>query len=190
MNADLIGSAVNMLGGPVIDALARKTGLPVEVVNKIKPLVIGLVVAGIARVLKQPNGADKLQDMVGLSNKAIRDENAADYVANVDPHSNTDLMTSLTGDNSLDNVISNFAGNTGVTSDQLKAVFGSIAPLVLSNVGRVQESNHLTAEQLSTSINDEIAQRPELGIVDYLLDNRPGVGDDIKRGFNALFGKK
>lgn len=193
MGADIISSLVNMVGGPVIDALAKKTGLPVEMVNKLKPIVVGLVVAGIARVLKQPNGADKLQDMIGLSDKAMRGENAADYVASVDPHSNTDLMTSLAGDNSLDNVLNNFAGNTGVSADQLKAILGSVAPVVLSNVGQVQKNNNLTAEQLATSINDGIASMPEMAVIDNVLDNKPGFMDDIQRGLGALgglFGKK
>lgn len=190
MSTDIISSIVTMVGSPVIDALASKTGLPVEVVNKLKPMVVGLVVAGIARILKQPGGTEKLQDMIGLSDKAIRGESAADYVANVDPHSNTDLMTSLAGDNSLDNVLHNIAGKTGVDSNQLKAILGSVTPLVLSNMGQVQRNNNLTPEQLTASINDGIANMPELGVVDYMLDNSPGIGDDIKRGFNALFGKK
>lgn len=193
MSVDIISNLANMVGGPAVDALASKVGLPADMVKQFKPVIIGLVVAGIARILKQPNGADKLQDMIGLSDKAMRGEDAANYIANVDPHSNTDLMTSLVGDNSLDNVLNNVAGSTGIGADQLKAVLGSVAPVVLSGLGQVQKTNGLTTQQLAADIEASAAAMPELKAVEYALDNQPGFTDDIQRGLGALgglFGKK
>ena len=64
MSADMVGGAVNAVGGPVIDALADKVGAPKELVNQFKPIIVGLVVAGIARMLKQQGGSKKMQDMI------------------------------------------------------------------------------------------------------------------------------
>jgi hypothetical protein len=71
MSADLNSGAVNMVGGPVIDALAAKVGAPKELVDQFRPVIVGLIVAGIARMLKQQGGAQKMQDMVDTSTKAV-----------------------------------------------------------------------------------------------------------------------
>jgi hypothetical protein len=177
-----------MVGGPVVDALASKIGVPANVVNQFKPVIIGLVVAGIARMLKQPDGANKMQSMIDASSKAVGTTDPADFIKNVDPQKSMDMLGALAGGNSLDNVVSNLAGKTGIDAGQLTGVLGSVAPLVLAGLGGIQAKNGLSTEQLANGITEGVGQMQDLGVVDYVLDNTPGIGDDIKRGLSSLFG--
>jgi hypothetical protein len=158
------------------------------VVNQFKPIIIGLVVAGIARMLKQPGGAAKMQDMIDVSSKAVGSTNPADFIKNIDPQKSMDMLGSLAGGNSLDNVVNNLAGKTGVDAKQLTGVLGSVAPLVLAGLGAAQAKNGLSTDQLATGITEGVGKMQDLGVVDYVLDNTPGIGDDVKRGLSSLFG--
>ncbi len=44
-----------------------------------------------------------------------------------------------------------------------------------------------TAETLAL-IEEVYANLPAGGIADYVLDNTPGISDDIKRGLKSIFG--
>lgn len=188
MGADMVTGAVNMVGGPIVDALAAKVGVPANVVNQFKPVIVGLVVAGIARLLKQPDGAAKMQNMIDASNRAVGAQDPADFIKNVDPQQSMDMLGQLAGGNSLDNVVNNLAGKTGVDAKQLTGVLGSVAPLVLSGLGAAQAKNGWTTEQLAQNVSQGASTLQDMGMVDYILDNKPGIGDDIKRGLSSLFG--
>jgi hypothetical protein len=188
MGADMVSGAVNAVGGPVVDALAAKVGVPASVVNQFKPIIIGLVVAGIARMLKQQGGAAKMQDMINASSKAVGTTDPADFIKNVDPQKSMDMLGQLAGGNSLDNVVSNLAGKTGIDAAQLTGVLGSVAPLVLAGLGGMQAKNGWSTDQLANGITEGVGTMKDLGVVDYVLDNTPGIGDDIKRGLSSLFG--
>jgi hypothetical protein len=188
MGADMIGGAVNAVGGPAVDALAEKVGVPKELVNQFKPVIIGLVVAGIARMLKQPGGASKMQNMIDASTKAVGSADPADFIKNVDPEKSMDILGQMAGGNSVDNVVNNLAGKTGIDAKQLTGVLGSVAPLVLAGLGGMQAKNGWSTEQLAGGITEGVGTMKDLGVVDYVLDNTPGVGDDIKRGLSSLFG--
>jgi hypothetical protein len=188
MGADMVGGAVNAVGGPVIDALAAKVGVPANVVNQFKPIIVGLVVAGIARMLKQQGGSKKMQEMIGASTKAVGNTDPADFIKNVDPQKSVDMLGQLAGGNSLDNVISNLAGKTGIDAGQLTGVLGSVAPLVLASIGGMQAKNGWSTDQLANGITEGVGAMKDAGVVDYVLDNTPGIGDDIKRGLSSLFG--
>ena len=188
MSADMVGGAVNAVGGPVIDALAAKVGAPKELVNQFKPIIVGLVVAGIARMLKQQGGDKKMQDMIDASTKAVGSTDPADFIKNVDPQKSVDMLGQLAGGNSLDNVISNLSGKTGIDAKQLTGVLGSVAPLVLAGLGGMQAKNGWTTDQLANGITEGVGAMKDAGVVDYVLDNTPGISDDIKRGLTSLFG--
>ncbi len=188
MGADLVGGAVNAVGGPVVDALAAKVGAPAEVVNQFKPIIIGLVVAGIARMLKQQGGSKKMQDMIDASTKAVGSTDPADFIKNVDPQKSVDMLGQLAGGNSLDNVINNLAGKTGVDAKQLTGVLGSVAPLVLAGLGGMQAKNGWSTDQLAGGITEGVGAMKDAGVIDYVLDNTPGISDDIKRGLSSIFG--
>lgn len=184
----LINGLVNSVGGPAVDALADKVGVSREMVNQFKPIIIGLVVAGIARMLKQQGGAQKMQSMIDTANSAVGSQDPADFIKNVDPQKSMDMLSSLAGGNSLDNVVNNLAGKTGIDAKQLTGVLGSVAPLVLAGLGSAQKSQGLTTDQLAAQISTGAAKMQDAGMVDYMLDNTPGIGDDIKRGLKSMFG--
>ena len=188
MAEGLINGVVNSVGGPAVDALADKVGVPKEMINQFKPIIIGLVVAGIARMLKQQGGADKMQKMIDTANGAVGTTDPADFIKNVDPQKGMDMLGSLAGGNSLDNVVNNLAGKTGIDAKQLTGVLGSVAPLVLAGLGTAQKSGNLSTDQLAEQITSGVGKLQDAGVMDYVLDNTPGVSDDIKRGLKSIFG--
>jgi len=193
MSADLVGGIVNMFGGPAIDALANKVGVPAEMLNKFKPVIIGLVVAGIARLLKQPDGATQMQNLIDTSSQSVGTQTPADFINNVNPAAAMNLLSTLTGGNSVDNVVNNLAGATGIDAGQVTGLLGSVAPLVLAGLGQAQKADGLSTDQLAASIESAVAASPDMAAISYTLDNKPGLMDDLQRGLGALgglFGKK
>ncbi len=70
----------------------------------------------------------------------------------------------------------------------MTGVLGSVASLVLAGIGGMQAKNGWSTDQLANGITEGVGQMKDAGVVDYVLDNTPGIGDDIKRGLTSLFG--
>ena len=66
------------------------------------------------------------------------------------------MLGQLAGGNSLDNVVNNLAGKTGIDAKQLTGVLGSVAPLVLAGIGGMQAKNGWTTDQLATGITEGV----------------------------------
>ena len=70
----------------------------------------------------------------------------------------------------------------------MTGVLGSVASLVLAGIGGMQAKNGWSTDQLANGITEGVGQMKDAGVVDYVLDNTPGIGDDINRGLTSLFG--
>ena len=62
-----------------------------------------------------------------------------------------------------------------------------MAPAVLGQVAGMAKEQNMDIDGVVGALDS--ADLGSLGNVDYLLDNVPGVSDDIKRGFDKLFGR-
>ena len=188
MSADMMTGLVNSFGGPVLENLGAKFGLPPEIVKKATPVVISLVIAAVARMAKQPGGVDQISNMLSGASKAQGTEDLASFVKDIDPAKSKDLLQALAGGNSIDNVVANLAGKSGLPADQVAGVLGVMAPAVLASVSAMGKEKGLDANGIAKAIGDAAGSLPDGGIADYVLDNTPGISDDIKRGLKSLFG--
>jgi hypothetical protein len=59
---------------------------------------------------------------------------------------------------------------------------------VLAGLGGMQAKNGWSTDQLASGITEGVGAMKDAGVVDYVLDNTPGISDDIKRGLGSLFG--
>jgi hypothetical protein len=188
MSADMLSGLVNSFGGPVLENLGAKFGVPKEVVKSATPVVISLVVAAVARMAKQPGGVDQISGLLNSASKQQGSADLASFVKDVDPAKSKDMLQALAGGNSLDNVMANLSGKTGIPADQIAAVLGTMAPAVLNQFNAMGKEKGLDTAGIAQAIGDAAANMPDGGIADYVLDNTPGISDDIKRGMKSIFG--
>lgn len=188
MSADMISGLVNSFGGPVLENLGAKFGVPSSVVKQATPIVVSLIVAAVARMAKQPGGVDQISNLLTSAGQAQGSADLASFVKDMDPAKSKDMLQALAGGNSIDNVLGNLAGKTGIPAEQIGAVFGTMAPAVINQFNTMGKERGLDTAGIAQAIGDAAAKMPDAGLADYVLDNTPGISDDIKRGLKSLFG--
>ena len=185
--AGMLDSLVGSFGGPVLEDLGKRVGLPADVVKQATPLVTGVLVAGVGRLLKQPGGADKVTSMFKSSSDSIGGD-LDSFVKNADPAKSADMLKSLAGGNSLENITANLASKTGIGADSMGKMLGLMAPAVIGGLGKMAKDQGLDAAGVAKLLEDNAGSLQGLGDLDTLMDNVPGIGDDISRGIKKLFG--
>ncbi len=98
-----------------------------------------------------------------------------------------DLLNALTGGTSVDQGAANLAGETGMDPQAIGKMLGIMGPAVLGSVAGMAKEQDMDIDGVVGAL--DAANLGGLGDLDYLLDNVPGVSDDIKRGFDKLFGR-
>jgi hypothetical protein len=186
--SDMIGGLINSFGGPVLEELGTKLGLPPAVVKQAIPIVIGLVVAAVARKGRTPEGVQELGGLIDSANEQVGGASLTDFIKNADPSRSSDLLKGLTGGNSVENVMGNISRTTGVPVETITAAFGTVAPAVISQISGMAKEKGLDTAGLVELIGQQGDAVKALGNMDYLLDDVPGIGDDISRGFKKIFG--
>jgi hypothetical protein len=184
----MITDLATSFGGPVLEDLGKKAGLPPEIIKQAAPIVIALVVGAVARMAKQPGG---LNQLTGLFDAAGKERGSADldsFVKNVDPAKSGDLLKALAGGNSIENVADNLSRKTGIPAEAVAGLLGTMAPAVLSQASAIAKEQGLDTAGLVNLIGEKANAMPDAQIADYILDDVPGISDDIKRGFKKLFG--
>ena len=185
--ADMISSMVESFGGPVLEDVGSRFNIPPQMVKMATPMIAGLVIAGIKRLGSQPDGAQKLTAMMDQNAQRMAGRDLDSFVKEADPAKTADMLNSLTGGNSLDNVTGNLAGKLGVDPKALAGMLGVMAPAVISQLGGMAKEKGLDAQGVIDLVDQNAGGLSDMGM-DYILDNTPGMGDDIKRGLGKLFG--
>ncbi len=185
--ANMIEGLVGSFGGPVLEDLGKRLGLPADVVKQATPMVTGLVVVGVGRLLKQPGGADKVTSLFKSAGDSIGGDLDA-FVKTADPAKSADTLKMLAGSNSVENITANLASKTGLSTDAMGKMLGVMAPAVLGGLGKMAKEQGLDAAGVGKLIEDNADALKGIGDLDTLMDNVPGMTDDIKRGLSKLFG--
>jgi hypothetical protein len=171
-------------------ALAAKIGLPEGTVQQLAPVVIGFVLAALGRKAKQPDGLKQIGALIEMADATgITRMSAAEYVKQADPAKNADVLGTLIGENTLENVADNFGRKMGVTSEQAAGLLGVGVPVVLGQLGRMQNALGTNTEGLAKYITEKAAGIKNPGEMEYILENTPGISDNVKRGLRKLFGR-
>ena len=183
-----IESLVNSFSGPVLEELGTRVGLPASVVKQATPLVTGMVVSALGRLAKLPGGVDQVASLLQGSVDRLGGRDLDTFVQEADPAKSEDLLRTVAGDNSVKNITSNLAGKLGVSAESVGKMLGVMAPAVVGQMGTMAKEQGLDAAGVANLIEENADALEALGDLDTLLDNVPGIGDDIKRGIGKLFG--
>ena len=186
--ADMITDIANSFGGPVLDSLGKKAGIPPEIVKQATPIVIALVVGAVARMAKQPGGLNQLTGLFDAANKERGSADLSGFVDSVDPSKSGDMLKALAGGNSIENVADNLSRKTGIPAAAVAGLLGTMAPAVLSQASEVAKQQGLDTAGRVNLISEKAGSMPDAQIADYIMDDVPGISDDVKRGFKKLFG--
>ena len=171
-------------------ALAMKLGLPEVTVQRLAPVVVGLVLTALGRKSKQPDGMKQIGVLIDSAGQAgLNSMSAAEYVKQTDTAHNADILGSVIGENTLENVSDNFGRKLGITSEQAAGLLGYGVPVVLGQLGRTQTRLETDTQGLVAQINEKAAHLQNAGEIGYILENVPGISDNVKRGLKRLFGR-
>lgn len=186
--SDMIAGLVNTFGGKVLENLGTKLGLPPSIVKQAVPIVIGLVMTAIVRKGRTPEGVQQLGGLIDDANAEVGSSSLSDFITNANPNRSAKLLDALTGENSVENVMGNIGRATGIPAETVTAAFGTLAPAVINQVSGLAKQKGLDTAGLVGMLGEQSDALQALGNLDYLLDDVPGIGDDIKRGFKKIFG--
>ncbi len=185
--ADMITSMITSFGGPVLEDLGKRVGLPPDIVKKVAPLGIAAVLSGVKRIAAQPGGADALSSLFKSATDTVGTDLDA-YAKGFDPAKSASMLNTLAGSNSVENVTANLARVAGISPDSMGKMMGFLGPAAVSGLGAMAKENGLDAKGVVDLLDQNSDAFKALGDLDYLLDDVPGIGDDISRGLKKLFG--
>lgn len=186
---DMVTKLATDMGTPALAALGAKIGLPEGTIKQLAPIVIGFVMAALAKKAKQPDGIKQIGKLIDEADKAgLTSVSAGDYVKTADPAKNAAMLNNLMGGNSLENVSANFAGKFGIQPQQAAGLLGVAVPVVLGQLGKMQKNLGTDTAGLAKHIGENAQNLKDSGALDYVLENTPGISDDISRGLKKLFG--
>ena len=75
-----------------------------------------------------------------------------------------------------------------ILSEAVAGLLGTMAPAVLSQASAIAKEQGIDTAGLVNLIGEKANSMPDAQLADYILDDGPGISDDIKRGFKKLFG--
>ena len=83
--ADMISGLINSFGGPVLEDLGKRFGLPPQMVKTATPMAIGLVLAGVKRMSANPGGKDAVAAMMDSASQRVGDRSLDAFIQEADP---------------------------------------------------------------------------------------------------------
>ena len=189
MPQDMVTGLVNSFGGPILVDLGKRVGLPESTVKMVTPIVIGLVIAGIKRLATQSGGVDQVNSLLQGASDRMGARDLDTFVQEADPAKTAATLDALTGSNSSEQVVDNLARVTKQDPHTIATLLGVMCPAVLSQVNSIAKDQGLDTQGLVNLIDQNADALKGLGNIDYILDDVPGISDDLKRGLNKLFGR-
>ena len=187
--AEMITGLVESFSGPFLTDLGDRVGLPESAVKMAAPVVVGLVVSDAKRVASRPGGVEKLTSVLQVAEDRIGDRDLDSFVKEADPSKTADLLHALTGSNSSEQISANLARLTKQDPETIGKTLGIMAPAVMSQMNTLAKDQGLDTQGLADLVDQNADALKGLGDQDDILDDVPGIGDDIQRGLGKLFGR-
>ncbi len=193
MAVNVLDSIVHAFGPSVIDRLGQRLGISPAIIKAATPMVIGFVLSALKRLLGQEGGEEKFNSLLKSGKELVGSRGLEAFVGEADPSSGTSLLDILTGDNSTEQVAANFAHKSGLDPQFDPQVagkmMGMMAPAVLDQISNLAQEHGLDVKGIANAIDANSDALASLGSLDAILDDKPGLLDDLKRGLGQLFGR-
>jgi hypothetical protein len=81
----MVSGLVTSFGGPILEELGAKIGLPPAVVKQAVPIVIGLVVTAMMRKTKSAEGKNELAGLIQSADQQVGGQSLTEFIKNADP---------------------------------------------------------------------------------------------------------
>lgn len=193
MAVNVLDSIVHAFGPSVIDRLGQRLGISPAIIKAATPMVIGFVLSALKRLLGQEGGEEKFNSLLKSGKELVGSRGLEAFIGEADPSAGTSLLDILTGDNSTEQVAANFAHKSGLDPQFDPQVAGKMmgmtAPAVLNQIANLAQEHGLDVKGIANAINANSDALASLGNFDSILDDKPGLLDDLKRGLSQLFGR-
>jgi hypothetical protein len=177
----------------MLDNLGKQLGISPAVVKAATPMVVGLVLSALKRLTAQQGAQQKFNSLLKSASNLVGSRDMATYLQEADPAKSTSLLDTLTGQNSTEQVASNFAHKSGldpqVDPHVAARMIGMMTPAVLNGISSLAKKNGLDMKGIADAIDANKDALASLGNLDSILDEAPGIVDNLKRGLNTLFGR-
>ncbi len=193
MALNLLDSIVHSFGPSIIDRLGQRLGISPAIVKAATPMVIGFVLTALKRLLGQEAGEEKFNSLLKTGKELVGSRGLEAFIGEADPSAGTGLLDILTGDNSIEQVAANFAHKSGLDPQfdphVAGKMMGMMAPAVLTQISNLAQEHGLDVKGIANAIDANSDALASLGSLDAILDDKPGLLDDLKRGLGQLFGR-
>jgi hypothetical protein len=193
MSVNILETLVNSFAPSVINNLGQRLGISPAVMKAATPMVVGLVLSAFRRLANQTGGEAKVNSLLNSASELIGSRDVGAYLQDADPAKSTGLLDLLIGNNTIENVAANFAHKSGldpqIDPQVAGRMIGMMAPAVLSQISGIAKKQSLGVKGIVDAIDANKDALASLGNLGTMLDDTPGIVDDIKRGLSKLFGR-
>jgi hypothetical protein len=187
---DLQSLITSQIQGAVLDKIATSSGVDTNTASSVTSAAIPLLLKGLQKNTATPKGAAALD-------KTLAKNHDGSILQNVGSNIGTDLMTTE-GSKILghifgaktDTVAKSVSKQTGATPSAVNSILGTLAPIVLGNIGKTKRDQGLNSQGIGDLLGGQKLKSSGglLGTINDLLDsNNNGSALDDIIGF---FGKK
>lgn len=197
---DLLGQ---QQGNQAVEQISRNLGANSSVVNSAIQMALPTILSGLARNAQNPRGAENLNDALERDHSGGLLDNISDYLGGGIP-APQETTRETNGGGILDHI---FGGNqtqvakevsnqSGLDMGQVAQLLITLAPIVMSYLGKQKQEQNLGAGELSNWLGErqeQIQQSPQSSFINSILD-RDGDGstmDDLaSMAFNYMTNRK
>jgi hypothetical protein len=180
---DLLGQEE---GNQAVDQLSQNLGANHTAINSAVQMALPMLISGLARNASKPQGAESLNQAIEADHNGSLLDNLSGYLSGgVEPQASgqtngVGILGHILGDRQTQ-AAQAVSQNSGLDIGQVSQLLITLAPLVMSYLGRRKQEQNLDAGGLSNWLGgqqQQIEQAPQGGFLSSIFD-RDGDGSMI-----------
>ncbi len=181
---DLSNVLSSLANNETASTLSKKLNINSSKVSSVISSALPTLIQGMQKNSQSPEGAESLS-------KALQyhAEKAAS-IQDADTTDGTKILSKIFGNNTS-SVFSEIAGKTGTSSSAVSSILASIAPSVLSSLGKAQQGSNVNAGGLGGMLGSILSSGNLGSVISSAMADKDGDGTpDILNSLGGLFGGK
>lgn len=189
---DIKQTILDQLSGQATDTIAAKERIDSGSANAAIDAALTAILSGLQQNVTESNGAEKLDGAVGKDHDgSVLDDIIASIQSSDVQSDGADILSHVFG-SKKGKVASKVAKESGVSTSTATDIMGTLAPIILGQLGKSKQSGGLDAGGLASEILRQ--QLPSGGVGDVvqqvLSGKQTGLAAILLSLFKTFFGKK
>ena len=179
----------------IASQISQRLGIDETTTKRAVDVAIPLLIAALARNSSQPQGAQALHEAIQQDHDGSILENLTGLINNPQAYSGSGILGHVLGSTRV-NAESEIARQSGLNPASAGSLLEILAPVVMGTLGKQQQEQSLSTDQLASYLNTERTQVQQsapdiMGAISSLLDtNKDGdVTDDLGKLAARVFGR-